>query len=77
MRLEKFKMERSGLVEVGQEVGIIERTPNGSLFSYVIEHSIAMSGIYKNAQRIKSKSGVVKEIEETPRGYYVVLEFDE
>ena len=44
MRQEKFKMERQGLVEEGQKVKVTERV-NGSLYSYVVEPAVAMSGI--------------------------------
>ena len=42
MREEQFKMERKGLVEEGQEVKVTERV-NGSLYSYIVEPSVAMS----------------------------------
>lgn len=75
MRQEKFKMERPGLVEVGQQVEITEiETAN---FSYIIEPAVAMSGVFPNTRRIKSKTGIVINVEKTPRGYYVLVEFDE
>lgn len=77
MRLEKFKMERQDLVQEGQQVEITERSPNTNLFTYVVEPAVAMSGIYKNSERIKSTSGVIKEIQHTDRGYYLVVGFDE
>ena len=49
MREEQFKMERKGLVEEGQEVQVTERV-NGSLYSYIVEPSVAMSGIYRSNQ---------------------------
>lgn len=76
MREELFKMERKGLVTEGREVRITERV-NGSLYSYLVEPSVAMSGIYRSNQRIKSKTGVVNEIRETERGFYLVVGFDE
>ncbi len=77
MRVERFKMERQGLVEEGLQVEITERSPNTNLFTYVVEPAVAMSGIYKTAQRIKSTTGVIKEIQHTDRGYYLLVEFDE
>ncbi|MCF0133580.1 MAG: hypothetical protein HUJ72_06915 [Blautia sp.] len=75
MRIEKFKMERPGLVSIGQQVEITEiETAN---YSYIIEPAVAMSGVFKPNNRIKSKTGIIKEIQETPRGYYVLAEFDE
>lgn len=76
MREELFKMERKGLVEEGQEVKITERI-NGSLYSYIVEPSVAMSGIYRSNQRIKSNTGVIREIRETERGFYLVVGFEE
>ena len=46
-------------------------------YSYIIEPAVAMSGCYKVNQRIQSTEGVVKEVQHTERGYYVVVEFDE
>lgn len=76
MREELFKMERKGLVTEGQEVNVTERV-NGSLYSYLVEPSVAMSGIYRSNQRIKSKKGIIREIKETERGFYLLVGFDE
>lgn len=76
MRQELFKMERKGLVSEGQQVNITERV-NGSLYSYLVEPSVAMSGIYRSNQRIKSDTGIINEIRETERGFYLVVGFDE
>ena len=32
---------------------------------------------YKNSERIKSKTGVIKKIDHTPRGFMVTAEFEE
>ena len=50
MRQERFKMERQGLVEEGQQVEVTERSPNTNLFTYVVEPAVAMSGIYKTGR---------------------------
>lgn len=76
MREELFKMERKGLVVEGQKVDVTERV-NGSLYSYLVEPSVAMSGIYRSNQRIQSKEGVIKEIRETERGFYLLVAFEE
>lgn len=76
MREEMFKMERSGLVTEGQEVDVTERV-NGSLYSYIVEPSVAMSGIYRSNQRIQSSKGIIREIRETERGFYLIVGFDE
>lgn len=76
MREVEFKMERQGLVNIGDTVSIseVEGTVN---YNYIIEHAAAMSGCFKVNERIKSRSGVVKDIKQTDRGYYVIMEFDE
>ena len=76
MREEKFKMERPGLVAVGDEVEILERSSSVN-YHYIIEPAVAMSGCYYERNRIRSPRGIVKDIEETPRGFYVTVEFDE
>ena len=75
MRQEKFKMERPGLEQIGDRVEITEIQTNMN-FSYIIEPAVAMSGCFKNAQRIKAKEGVITNIEHTPRGFMVTAEFD-
>ena len=73
MRTMEFTMSRPGLVEPGQEVEITEgKLP--SSFYYTIEPAVAMSGNYSTPERLK---GIVKEVGETSRGYYVLAEFDE
>lgn len=76
MREELFKMERKELVQEGQQVKVTERV-NGSLYSYLVEPSVAMSGIFRSNQRIKSDMGIIKEIRETERGFYLVVAFEE
>ena len=75
LREMEFKMERQGLVKIGDVVDVTER--EGFNYSYIIEPAVAMSGCYPNAQRIKSKKGIVRNIEHTPRGFIVTAEFDE
>ena len=55
---------------------ITERV-TGSLYSYIVEPAVAMSGIYRSNQRIQSDTGIVKEIRETDRGFYLIIQFDE
>lgn len=76
MREVTFKMERQGLVKEGDKVSIIER-PSPVNYSYIIEPAVAMSGCIPFSERIKSKTGIVKEVKHTQRGYYVVVEFNE
>ena len=51
----------------------------GKLFNvnYMIEPAVAMSGLFKFNERLKSRQGVVKMIVEHDRGFYVTVEFDE
>lgn len=76
MRLEEFKMERAGLVKEGDVVQILERSSPAN-YHYIVEPAVAMSGCYYENNRIKSKEGVIKEIRETDRGFYLEVEFDE
>lgn len=77
MREERFKMERKGLVTEGQEVEISERSAVTGQYTYLVEPSVAMSGIYRTAQRIMSRKGKIKKIEETEKGFYLIVEIEE
>ena len=68
MREIVFKMERPGLVEVGQEVDVSES---------ITPVNVAMSGLFRFTERLKSKKGIVKDIIQNDRGYYVTVKFDE
>ncbi len=76
MRTMDFKMERQGLLEIGQKVTITEGELPSSWY-YIIDPSLAMSGNYKLRERLQSREGVVSDIKETPRGFYVTVSFDE
>lgn len=76
MREMEFKMERQGLLEVGQSVTITEGVLPTSWY-YTIDPSLAMSGNYTLRERLKTREGIVKAIEEKPRGFYVTVEFNE
>lgn len=76
MREMEFKMEREGLVEIGKEYEISEgRLP--SSYYYTLEPAYAMSANIEFRDRLKSTKGTVKAINETPRGFFVTVEFDE
>ncbi len=76
MRQMEFKMERPGLLEEGQEITVTEGVLPSNYY-YTIDPSLAMSANIPFRNRLKSKSGKVVKIEETPRGFYVTAEFDE
>jgi len=79
----KFKMERPNLVAPGDVVEIREGTLPNSVYYYVIEPAVAMSGNFPSQERLKRANlqdkitGKVLDIEENPRGFYVVVELEE
>lgn len=76
MRQMEFKMEREGLVNIGDVLSVSEsKLPNS--YYYTLGKSFAMSGNYKITERLKSTEGKVVDIKESPKGFYVVVEFDE
>lgn len=76
MRRVEFKMERPGLLEVGQEISVTEGLLPSNYY-YTIDPSLAMSGNIPFNKRLKSQKGVVVDIVENARGFYVMAEFDE
>ncbi|MCI5649641.1 MAG: hypothetical protein ACI4EG_04775 [Fusicatenibacter sp.] len=76
MRFMEFKMERKGLLVEGQEVQVTESALPTSYY-YTITPAVAMSKNYQAYERLKSRTGIVREVKETPRGFYTVVEFDE
>lgn len=72
----EFKMERTGLLEIGDLLPITEyELPNS--YYYVLGRSFAMSGNYTTLERISAKEGKVVDIKETPKGFYVTVEYEE
>ncbi len=76
MRKLEFKMERQGLLEVGQKITVTEGVLPSNYY-YTIDPSLAMSANIPFRNRLKSKEGVVTDIIENARGFYVTAEFDE
>lgn len=76
MRRMEFKMERPGLAKEGDHLSVTEGKLPASYY-YTIEHAIAMSGNYTVSERLKSREGVVVNVEETEKGFFVTMEFDE
>lgn len=76
MRRMEFKMERPGLLETGQRITVTEGLLPSNYY-YSIDPSLAMSANIPFRCRLKSKEGVVTDIVENARGFYVTAEFDE
>ena len=76
MRTIEFKMERQGLVEIGQEIEISEHDADSGC-CYIIEPAVAMSVCYKGRDRLKNTHGIIKDIKHNNRGYYIIAEFEE
>ena len=75
-----FKMERPGLVEEGQEVEVSESVTPFNV-NYMIEPAVAMSGLFKLNNRLKTENGMTKgiviKIEENDRGFYITVIFED
>lgn len=76
MRRMEFKMERSGLLEKGQKITVTEGLLPSNYY-YTIDPSLAMSANIPFRNRLKSREGIVTDIVENSRGFYVTAEFDE
>lgn len=76
MREMEFKMERQGLLKKGDTVTVSEGVLPSNYY-YVIDPSLAMSGNYPFRERLKARQGVIKEIIENVRGFYVTVVFEE
>ena len=66
MREMEFKMEREGLVKPGEKIRVTEGVLPSAYY-----YTIAFS------DRLKNREGVVKDVVENEKGYYVIAEFDE
>lgn len=76
MRRMEFKMERQGLLEVGQKITVTEGLLPSNYY-YTIDPSLAMSANIPFRNRLQSSEGTVVDIIENARGFYVTAEFDE
>ncbi len=76
MRTMEFTIENIEAFRIGQTLEVTEGKLPTSYF-YTIEHALGMSGYFNNAERLKTRTGTVVEIKETPRFHVAVLEFDE
>ncbi len=76
MRQMEFKMERTGLLEVGDVLPVTEgKLPNS--YYYTLGKAYAMSANYAVSERLKTREGKVVDVKETEKGYFVTVEFDE
>ncbi len=77
----EFKMERQGLLSIGDILPVTEgRLPNS--YYYTLGPSYAMSENYPTVKRLhfeegKAKEGKVTDIRETEKGFFVEVEFDD
>ena len=76
MREMEFKMERQGLLKEGDRVTVTEGGLPSNYY-YTIDPALAMSGNYPFRERMLAREGIVREILEKERGFYVIAEFDE
>ena len=76
LRIMEFKMERNGLFEPVQRLKVTEGLLPSNYY-YVIDPALAMSANIPFRNRLKSGEGVVVDVVENARGFYVTAEFDE
>ncbi|MBD5534124.1 MAG: hypothetical protein HDQ99_00320 [Lachnospiraceae bacterium] len=72
----EFKMERPGLLTVGQKITVTEGVLPSNYY-YTIDPSLAMSGNFPFRERMLTREGVVLDIEEKERGFYVTAQFED
>lgn len=76
MRVMEFKMERPGLLTVGQKITVTEGVLPSNYY-YTIDPSLAMSGNFPFRERMLAREGIVLDIEEKERGFYVTAQFED
>ena len=72
-------MERKELLDVVKKGAVfsVEEYSLPNSFYYVLGHAYAMSSNFKSTERIQSKEGTVLDVQNTPKGYFVTVGFDE
>ena len=69
-------MERTGLLQVGDVLPVTEGKLPSSYY-YTLGKAYAMSANYSFSERLKSSQGKVVSVDETSKGFFVTVEFDE
>ena len=77
MRQMEFKMERQGVVNIGDHITVTEGSLPSGFYYYTIDPSLAMSPNIAANERLKVFEGDVTNVLENPRGFYVTVEFNE
>ena len=72
----EFTIEDTKALKPGMVVNVTEGVLPSSYY-YTIEHALGMSANFRQAERLKTRRGTVKELKETPQFHIAVLEFDE
>ena len=69
-------MERPGLLNVGDHITVTEGVLPSNYY-YTIDPSLAMSGNFPFRERMLAREGVVLDVIQNDRGFYVTAEFEE
>ena len=80
MRTMEFKMERPGLLNVGDEIEVEESklsTLQGIIYYYTIVPALAMSNNIPARDKLKCFNGKVVDIRTTESASFVMGEFEE
>lgn len=76
MREMEFKMERQGLLKEGDRVTVTEGVLPSNYY-YTIDPALAMSGNYPFRERMLERKGIVTQVMENERGFYVKAQFND
>ena len=80
MRTVEFKMERPGLLNIGDLIEVEEsklQTLQGAMYYYTISPALAMSNNIKARDKLNTFTGRVTDIRQTESASFVTAEFDE
>ncbi len=80
MKRVDFRMERPGLVKVGDEIEVSEyplKTIAGTVYYYTMEPAVAMSGNLPAKEKLNVFHGVVTEVTEKESVFTVYAEFED